>query len=106
MTRIPRSGDHGTRHDDADDRSTDVLRLQCVRHDEPHKNKAELRALLGSLLADARENAAAHAATLQHELPLADRRRVHVPTNLQARGKRSRSPRATSAAWGPPLHQG
>ena len=41
----------------------------------------------------------------RHELPLADRRRVHVPTNLQARGKRSRSPRATSAAWGPPLHQ-
>ena len=53
--------------------------------------------------ADARENADAHADAPQHELPLRERERGHVPTNMQFRGKRERRPSLTSAAWGPPL---
>jgi len=83
------------------DRGSDELRLSSGRHEEPHKNKLELRALLGRLVADARENAAAHAATPQHLLPLADRSRIHTPTSRPGRQAR----RTRLAAFGPPLHR-
>lgn len=49
------------------------LRLTSTKFTEPQRNKADLRRILDSLLADARENAAAHAATPDKRLPLADR---------------------------------
>ena len=51
------------------DRRSDELKLVCGKHELQHKNKAELRALLGRLLDDARENAAAHALIPQNRLP-------------------------------------
>lgn len=54
-------------------RSKDELKLVSYKYEEPHRNKAHLREQFEFLLADARENAAAHAATPDAFLPLADR---------------------------------
>ena len=57
------------------DRKRRELRFTCRLHAEVAKNKQELRATLGKLLADAREHAAAHAQTPDSQLPLALRQR-------------------------------
>ena len=54
-------------------RPKDELRLVSTKYEEPHKNKALLRQQFLLLLADARENAAVHAATPDDQLPLIDR---------------------------------
>ena len=70
-----------------------VLKLVCGKHEQQHKNKAELRALLGRLLDDARENAEAHALIPQNRLPLHARRLPHV------------APHGRVASHGPPLER-
>ena len=75
------------------DRRSDELKLVCGKHELQHKNKAELRALLGRLLDDARENAAAHALIPQNRLPLHARRLPHV------------APPGRVASHGPPLER-
>ena len=66
------------------DRKSGELKLVCATHEEQHKNKAELRALLGRLLDDARHNAAAHERIPQNRLPLDARRLPHVKPHGRA----------------------
>ena len=60
----------GTRYN----RKREEQLLTCTRHAETPLNKVELRRTLSGLLADARENAEAHAATPDSEQPFAARR--------------------------------
>ena len=60
------------------------LRLSCNRYAEAARNKQELRDKVTALLADARENAEAHAATPDSELPLAARSRPWRPRDPRA----------------------
>ena len=75
------------------DPRSDELKLVCGTHELQHKNKAELRALLGRLLDDARQNAAAHALIPQNRLPLHARRLPHV------------KPHGRAGSHGPPLER-
>ena len=64
------------------------LLFTCDLHADTARNKAELRAQLGRLLADARENAEAHALTPDSELPLAWRSRPWMPRDRRAYKKK------------------
>ena len=73
------------------DRRARVLKLSCDKHPLPAQNKDELRRMVGRLVADAKENAEAHAKTPGHELPLIDRERPWWPDDRRAyRGRRKR----------------
>lgn len=60
------------------------LVLACSRYLEVPRNKAHLRQTVGRLLADARANAAAHAATPDAERILASRRAPWLPRDPRA----------------------
>jgi hypothetical protein len=60
------------------------LALSCSRYLEVPRNKAHLRRVVAQLLADARANAAAHAATPDAELPLAARSHPWLPGDARA----------------------
>ena len=60
------------------------LRFSCNRYAEAARNKQELRDKVTALLADARENAEAHAATPDSEPPLAARSRPWKPRDPRA----------------------
>ena len=55
------------------------LHMSCTRYLEVARNKAHLRQTVSHLLADARTNARAHAATPDAELPLAARSQQWLP---------------------------
>jgi len=67
------------------DHQTDVLRLTSQTYAEPHRNKAEIRLRLASLMEDARANAKAHAHADQASLPLAHRNKPWYPDSHGAR---------------------
>lgn len=60
------------------------LLMSCSRYLEVPRNKAHLRQTVGKLLADARANAAAHAATPEDELPLAVRSQPWIAGDRRA----------------------
>ena len=72
-------------------RSRGELKLVCGKHEQHHKNKAELRALLSRLLDDARQHAEVHKSIPQNRLPLHARKLPHV------------KPHGRKASHGPPL---
>ena len=65
-------------------RKTRSLTFACNRYPERARNKAELREKFRLLVADARENAQAHAAAPDSELPLACRSRPWLTRDPRA----------------------
>ena len=65
-------------------RKRDELLFTCRRYTEVARNKAELRETVARLVADAREQAEAHASTAESELPLLSRSRPWAPRDPRA----------------------